>query len=103
MGDSRGRWEGNTLVIDVTNLNAKNRLSYVGDFYSDKARIVERLTFTGPTTMTYEATITDPAVFTRPWTLRVAEERVPAEEMWEFACHEGERSAEHMLLKTEAK
>ena len=102
MGDSVGHWEGNTLVIDVTNLNAKFRLSVVGDFFSDKAHIVERLTFVDANTMTYQATITDPTVFTRPWTLRVDERRVPDAEMWEFACYEGERSADHLLLKTEA-
>jgi hypothetical protein len=103
MGDSVGHWEGNTLVIDVTNLNAKFRLSVVGDFFSDKAHIVERLTFVDANTMTYEATITDPTVFTRPWTLRVDERRVPDAEMWEFACYEGERTADHLLLKTEAE
>jgi hypothetical protein len=98
MGDSRGHWEGNTLVIDVTNLNAKSRLSVVGDFFSDKVHIVERLMFVDANTMNYEARIDDPTVFARPWTLRVAEKRVADEEMWEFACHEGERSAEHMVL-----
>jgi len=98
MGDSRGRWEGNTLIIDVTNLNAKFRLSVVGDFFSDKAHIVERLNFVDANTMSYEATIDDPTVFTRPWTMRVAERRMPNDEMWEFACHEGERSSAQMLI-----
>ena len=98
MGDSRGHWEGNTLVVDVTNLNAKYRLSILGDFYSDKAHIVERLTFADANTLTYEARIDDPTVFTQPWTLRVAEKRVPAAEMWEFACHEGEHSSDQMLI-----
>jgi hypothetical protein len=98
MGDSRGHWEGNTLVVDVTNLNAKFRLSIVGDFFSEKAHIVERLTFLDANTMNYEATIEDPTVFTRPWMLRVAEKRIPDYEIWEFACHEGERSQGEMLL-----
>ena len=98
MGDSRGHWEGNTLVVDVTNLNAKSRLSVVGDFFSDQAHIVERLTFVDGNTMTYEATIEDPTVFTRPWTMRVAERRRADYEMWEFACHEGELSADQMLI-----
>jgi hypothetical protein len=98
MGDSRGHWEGNTLVVDVTNLNAKFRLSVVGDFLSDQAHVVERLTFVDANTMTYEATIEDPTVFTRPWTMRVAEKRRPDYEMWEFACHEGELSADQMLI-----
>lgn len=92
-GDSRGRWEGNTLVVETTNLNATSRLDVVGDFFSDKARIVERFIFVDANTMTYEATITDPTVFTRSWTMRVAQRRMPDEEFWEWACHEGERDA----------
>ena len=93
MGDGRGRWEGNTLVVDTTNLNAKSRLDVVGDFFSDKAHIVERFIFVDANTMNYEATITDPTVFTRPWTMRVAQRRMPDEEFWEWACHEGDRDA----------
>jgi len=99
MGDGRGRWEGNTLVVDTTNLNAKFRLSVVGDFFSDKAHVVERLTFIDANTMSYEATIDDPTVFTRPWTLRVATRRGPDEEIWEWACPEGERSLARMSLQ----
>lgn len=95
MGDARGRWEGNTLVVDTTNLNAKSRLDVVGDFFSDKAHIVERFTFVDANTMNYEATITDATVFTRPWTMRVAQRRMPEDEFWEWACHEGERDAGH--------
>jgi hypothetical protein len=98
MGDARGHWEGNTLVIDTTNLNGKGRLSVVGDFLSEHAHLTERLTFVDANTMTYEVTIDDPTVFTRPWTMRAAEKRKPNYELWESACHEGEKSAEHMLL-----
>ena len=95
MGDGRGRWEGSTLVIETTNLKAKARLDVVGDFFTDNARIVERFNFVDPKTLTYEATITDEKVFTRPWTLRVAIQRMPDEEFWEWACTEGERDATH--------
>jgi len=101
MGDGRGHWEGNTLVIDTTSLNAKFRLSVIGDFFSDKAHVVERLTFLDAGAMSYEATIEDPTVFTRPWTMRVATRRAADEEMWEWACPEGERSMERMLLQVE--
>ena len=103
MGDSSGHWEGNTLVVDVTNLNAKFRLSIIGDFFSDHAHVVERLTLVDANAMTYDAVIDDPTVFTRPWTLRAAEKRVPDYEMWEFACHEGERSSGEMLLTNTGK
>lgn len=93
MGDARGRWEGNALVVDTTNLNAKSRLDVIGDFFSENAHIVERFIFVDANTMNYEATITDPTVFTRPWTMRVAQRRLPDDEFWEWACHEGERDA----------
>jgi hypothetical protein len=95
MGDARGRWEGHTLVVETTNLNAKSRLDVVGDFFSDKARIVERFIFVDANTMNYEATITDATVFTRPWTMRVVQRRMPDDEFLEWACHEGERDAVH--------
>jgi len=98
MGDSRGHWEGTTLVVDVTNLNAKFRLSVVGDFFTDNAHLVERLTFVDATTMNYEVTIDDPSVFTRPWTMRVLERKGPEDEVQEFACHEGDRTSDTMLI-----
>ena len=102
MGDGRGRWEGNTLVIDTTNVRGA-RLTYIGDFHSDKAHIVERLTFVDASTLTYEATVDDPTVFTRPWTMRVAHRRRPDDEMWETACYEGNRNPDDWLLKTGAE
>jgi hypothetical protein len=102
LGDSRGHWEGNTLVIDITGLNAKTRLDMVGDFYSDKAHVVERITRVNDKTLKYEALITDPTVYTRPWTLAGKFTRSHADdpnyELWEDACHEGERSSEKMII-----
>jgi hypothetical protein len=93
MGDARGRWEGNTLVVDTRNLNAKSRLDVIGDFFSENAQIVERFVFLDANTMNYEATITDPTVFTRPWTMRVVQRRAADGEFWEWACHEGEKDS----------
>ena len=98
MGDGRGRWEGNTLIVDTRNLKAKSRLDVVGDFFTDKTHLVERLTFVDANTMNYEATVDDPTVFTRPWTMRVVQRRLPDDEMWEWACHEGERDAARSFL-----
>ena len=67
MGWSRGRWEGETLVIDVTGLNEKNWLDRAGNFHSDAVHVVERLTAASPYHLWYEATIEDPKAFTRPW------------------------------------
>ena len=65
-GDSRGRWEGNTLVIDVTNFSPKT--DYRGS--RENLHVVERWTRTGPTTLDYVVTIEDPSVWTRPWTVK---------------------------------
>ena len=71
-GDSRGRWEGNTLIVEVSNNNAKARLARTGEFYSDQATIEERFIFArGAQRFNYVATITDPTVFTRPWTVTI--------------------------------
>lgn len=89
MGDGRGRWEGNTLVVDTTNINGKARLNVFGDFFSSKAHLTERFVFMTPDTMIYEVTIDDPAVFTRPWTMRVnRHERTKDTEIWEDTCKE---------------
>ena len=71
MGDSRGHWEADALVIDVTDLGDQTWLDAAGNFHSDQLHVVERYTLLGPNTMKYEATMTDPKVYMRPWTLRV--------------------------------
>lgn len=71
MGDSRGKWDGNTFVVDVTNFKPETWLDGAGHFHSNKLHVVERYTRTAPNTMRYEATIEDPEVFERPWTIRV--------------------------------
>jgi hypothetical protein len=102
MGDSRGHWEGNTLVIDITNLNAKARLDMVGNFYSPSTHVVERLTRVNAKTIRYEASIDDPTVYTQPWKLGGRFVRAHVKdadyEIWEDACHEGERSADRMII-----
>jgi hypothetical protein len=102
LGDARGRWDGNTLLVDTTNFNGKGRLSSSGDFYTSNARLRERMTYLDPSTMTYEATIDDPSVFTRPWTIRVAHKLRTSQEakaleleneIVEYMCYEGEETA----------
>lgn len=67
MGDSRGRWEGDTLVVDVRNLNDKTWFDMAGNHHSADVRIEERFRRVDANTLQYEATITDPKIFTRPW------------------------------------
>src|SRR5580704_17873942 len=69
MGKSVGRWEGDTLVIDVTDLNDQTWFDRAGNFHSDKLHVVERYTRTSPDVISYEATFEDPNVFTRAWTI----------------------------------
>ena len=100
MGDGRGRWEGNTLIVDTRNVVGA-RLTYTGDFYSDNATVAERFTFPDADRMIYEATIEDSTVFTRPWTMRVELRRRPTEEVWESACWEGIMNPDEFLIKTD--
>ena len=67
MGQSVGRWEGDTLVVDVTGFNDQTWFDRSGNFHSDALHVVERYTRTAPDVISYEATIEDPKVFTRPW------------------------------------
>jgi hypothetical protein len=67
MGDSRGHWEGDTLVIDVRNFNDQTWFDRAGNFHSDALHVVERYTLAGADHIQYEATIEDPMVFTKPW------------------------------------
>ena len=71
MGWSRGHWEGDTLVVDVTGLNDQTWFDRAGNFHSDALHVTERYTATGPDHLLYEATIDDPKVFTRPWKIRM--------------------------------
>jgi hypothetical protein len=71
MGLSRGRWDGDTLVIDVSDFNDQTWLDRAGNFHSDALRVTERYTPVSPYHLMYEAAIDDPKVFERPWTIRM--------------------------------
>ena len=88
-GNSVGRWEGNTLVVDVTNLNDLTWFDAHGTHHSDALHVVERWTIVDAKTINYEATMDDPKVFTRTWKIAYPMRRARGEEMYEEACVEG--------------
>ncbi len=83
-GDSRGRWDGNTLVIETTNFSPKS--SFLGS--AEGLQLVERLTRVAPDTIKYEMTLTDPATWTQPWKAEMPLKRTD-QMLYEYACHEG--------------
>ncbi len=87
MGDSRGRWEGDTLIVDVANHNDLTWFDMAGDFHSDALHVVERYRMTDPDTIQYEAIIEDSKVFTKPWTIRLPlHRRTDRDRLFEYAC-----------------
>ena len=97
-GDSRGHWEGDTLVVDTTNFvdqggtgRSRFRLSS-----GENLRLVERFTRVGPNTLHYEFTIDDPTTWTTPWTAMIPLKQ-SEDNLYEFACHEGNRSMAGIL------
>jgi len=91
-GDSRGRWDGNTLVIETANFNGYTWIDDSGNFYTNNARVTERLTMVDRDTIHYEATIDDPTVYTRPWKVAWAliRDTTPGGyELFEESCREG--------------
>src|SRR5258708_2610754 len=88
-GDSRGHWEGDTLVVDVTNFNDETWFDKSGNYHSDALHVVERYTRTAEDTLTYEATIEDPKVFSKPWKIRMPLylHKEPNARLLEYECH----------------
>ena len=103
-GDSRGRWDGNTLVVDVTNYNTKGNIATSGLSgrirgvrQSESAHVVERFTRVGPDRIDYQVTIDDPVVYTRPWTVALPMSRDDSYKIYEYACHEGNHAMVDIL------
>jgi hypothetical protein len=89
IGDSRGRWDGETLVVDTANNLPDTWLDRSGNFHSDALHIVERITRTEPDILTYEATLDDSLVYTRPWTIRMLlyRHKEPNFKLLEYECN----------------
>ena len=84
------------LVVDTTNFNGKTWLNEGGEIVSHAEHVVERFTPVSPDTINYEATIIDPVVYTRPWTIAVSFKRETKFELTEAACHEEDHSLPHL-------
>ena len=89
MGDSRGHWDGDTLVVDVIHFNDQTRFDKAGNFHSDALHVVERYSFIDASHLNYEVTIEDPKVFTRPWKIQMPlYKRIePAPRVLEYYCY----------------
>jgi hypothetical protein len=89
LGDSRGRWDGDTLVVDVDDLNPETWLDRSGNFHSEQLHVVERWKFVDRDTIAYSATLEDPKVYTRPWTIDVLlhRRRDPGFQLIEDYCY----------------
>jgi len=98
LGDSRGHWEGDTLVIDTTNYKPRAFQS----ISSSRLHVIERLSYSSPQILKYEITIDDPEVYTKPWSLMIplhhSDERV-----YEYACHEGNQGLRDILAGARAQ
>ena len=122
-GNSRGRWEGDTLVVEVTGLNARTWIDSIGNFISENTRIVERWRLVDANTIDYEMTFEDPTIYTRPWKMNFPRRRAGtrgagggggitsvsglapandpyANETWEAACYEGNHELVESVKKS---
>ena len=104
MGDSRGSWKGDTLVVETANFNGKIGARMNGDEAptSDRLRVLERFTPTDAYTIQYELTIDDPDTWTRPWTVAYVWQRNSAYAFSEYACHEGNYGLANILSSARA-
>jgi hypothetical protein len=97
MGDSRGRWEGNSLVVEATNFTAPYRNANGARF-----RLIERFTPVAPGVVEWTVTVDDPSTWTQPWTFSVPLDRTDTEPLFEYACHEGNYAMRNILAASRA-
>jgi hypothetical protein len=112
LGESRGRWEGNTLVIETTNFKAGASMTNIGVAgspqgnripTSEQMTITERITRLNNDDILYEITTEDPTILTKPWTARFPLKNDPSYEWWEYACHEGNTAIPNFITSSRAE
>jgi hypothetical protein len=103
-GDSVGRWEGDTLLVDTTNYNSRGWIAtqaaggrIKGIPQTESLHVIERFRPVDANTIDYQATLDDPKMFTQPWTVEVPLHRDSAYRIYEYACHEGNHAVEGVL------
>jgi hypothetical protein len=94
MGDARGRWDGNTLVVETTNFRQRSAYRNANP---DTLRLVERFTRTAPDKVEWSMTITDPSTWTRPWTFAIPLTMNDSERIMQYECHEGNQAVKNIL------
>ena len=97
MGYSKGRWEGDTLVVETRGLNGKQWLDHGGLPASDKLTVIERFRRPSYGRLEIELTINDPTYYTKPWNATTTAQLNPSTELFEFICNENEKSRQHMI------
>ena len=102
LGDARGRWDGDTLVIETTGFHPGNAMGGYFRYADENLRLTERLTRVSDDTLRYEFTVDDPTVWTRPWTAAIYWKKARGE-IYEYACHEGNVSLRGMLSALRAE
>jgi hypothetical protein len=105
MGDARGHWEGNTLVVETTNFTDRTAIGVNGNgtFNSEALRLVERFTQVSPTTVEWKVTVDDSATWTKPWTFALNLTKDSSQGVFEYACHEGNYAMKNILSAARAE
>ena len=103
LGDARGHWEGNALVIETTNFTDRTHFGYNNRYNSEKFTLTERFTPVAPNTLQWQVTFNDPEVWTRPFTFAMPLTRDSGQPIFEYACHEGNLGLEHILSAARAE
>ena len=104
LGDARGRWEGNTLVVETSNFTDRTAIGVNGNgtFNSESLRLVERFTPVSPATVEWRVTVNDPGTWTKPWTFALNLTKDATQDVFEYACHEGNYAMKNILSAARA-
>ena len=103
LGDARGHWEGDTLVVETTNFTNRTHFGYNNRYNSESFTLTERFTPTAPGRLQWEVTVNDLEVWTRPFTFAMPLTRDDTQQIFEYACHEGNLGLEHILTAARAE